>query len=82
MRKKGAFYSALIKKRRYWQKFIKGNDAKAKFSDREVGAVNAWPGQMDGVKLHVSFMKEPDNAMSLMATYGTTDLMGDTRLQA
>ena len=49
LRKNGVFALSLIKKRCYWPKFIKGNDVKALFADHEVGAVNAWTGQLDGV---------------------------------
>ena len=73
---------ALIKKHRYSPKTIKGDDVNTKFADREVGTVDAWPGQLDGVKFHVSYMKEPDYVMILMTTYGTTELMGDARPHA
>ena len=79
LQKKGVFASALIKKRRYWPTFIKGDDVKAHFSDCEVGAVGAWTGNLDGIKFHVSCMKEPEYVMSLMTTYGTTELMGNAR---
>ena len=82
LRKKGVFDSAIIKKRRYWPKFIKVNDVEAHFADCEVGAVNEWPGQMDGAKFHVSCTKEPEYAMILMTTYRTTELMGNTRPRA
>ena len=82
LQKKGVFASALIKKRRYWPKFIKGDDVKAHFADREVGAVNVWQGQLYDVKFHVSCMKEPDYVISLMKTYGTTELMGEARPRA
>ena len=82
LRNKGVFALALIKKGRYWPKFIKGNDVKAQFVDSEVGAVDACPGHMDGVKFHVICIKEPDYGMSLMTTYGTTELMGDARLRS
>ena len=70
---------ALIKKRRYWPKFSKGDDVKAHFADREVGAVDAWPGQLYVINFHVSCMKEPDYVMSLVTVYITTDILGDTR---
>ena len=82
LRKKGVFSSALIKQRCYWPKLIKGNDVKAQFSDCEAGVVNAYPGQMDGVKFHFSCLKELDYVMILITTYGTTELIGDTRLRA
>ena len=82
MRKKGIFASALINNPPYWPKCIKGDNVKSHFADCEVGSVDAWPGQMNGVKFRVSCMKEPDYVMILMTTYGTTDLMDDARLRA
>ena len=73
------FVSALIKNRRYRPKFVKGGEVKAHFSYLEVSAVNLWPSQLDGVMFHVSCMKELDYVMSLMTTYGTTDIMGNAR---
>ena len=80
LQKKGVFASALIKKRCYWPKCIKGDDVKAHFADREVSTVDAWPWQLDGVKFHVSCIKEPDYVMIFMTTYGPAELMGNARL--
>ena len=38
-----------------------------------------WPGQLNGVKFHVRCIKEPDYFISIMTTYGTTELMGNAR---
>ena len=73
LRKKGIFSSALIKKRQYWPKFIHGNDIKAHFDDKEVGATDSWAGKLDDISFHVYAMKEPDYVMSLMSTYGTNN---------
>ena len=67
LRKKGVFASALIKKRRYWPKYIKGDDIK------DVGDANSWAGTLDNIPFHVYAMKEPDYIMSLMSMYGTSD---------
>ena len=37
LRKKGVFASALIKKQRYWPKYIKGDAIKAHFENKNVG---------------------------------------------
>ena len=71
LRKNGVFASALIKKRRYWPKYIRGEEIKDHFKDKEVGDTNSWAGQLDSVPFHVLAMKEPDYVMSLMSTYGT-----------
>ena len=76
------FALTLIKKHRYWPKFIKGGNVKAHVDHHEGSAVDAWPGYLDGVKFHVSCIKEPDYVMRLMTTYGTTELMVDARPHA
>ena len=72
LQKNGVYTSALIKTRRYWLKYIHGEDIKSHFADKEVGATDAWAGKLDGeVPFHIYMMKEPDYIMSLMLTYGT-----------
>lgn len=79
LRMKGVFAAALIKKRRYWPKHIRGDDIAAHFANKEVGAVDAWPGTLLNVPFHVVCMKEPNYVMSLMATYGTLETVGDEK---
>ena len=74
--KKGVFASALIKKRRYWPKFIRGEEIKAHFVDKDVGDADSWAGVLDDKPFHVYTMKEPDYVMSLMSTYS----MSSTRM--
>ena len=69
--KVGLFASALIKKRRYWPKYIRGEEIKEHFKDKAVGEVDAWPGKIDDVPFYVFSMKEPDYVMNIMSTYGT-----------
>jgi len=58
LQKMGVFASALIKKHCYWPKYIQGNAiAEHLFKDREVSAVDAWPGTLDGVKFNIFAMK-------------------------
>ena len=71
LKKKGVYASALIKKRKYWPKHIRGDDIKKHFEDKEIGAADAWQGEMEGVPFHVFGMKDTDYVMSLMSTYGT-----------
>ena len=79
MRKLGVFGAALIKKRRYWPKHIRGDDIAQHFEKKEVGDVDAWPGEMDGVKFHVFCMKEPNYVMSIMSTYGSLTRTGSQK---
>ena len=76
LRRRGVFASALIKKRRYWPKHIKGDEIRDHFVQREVGDVDALPGIMDGVSFHVYAMKEPNYVLSLMSTYGMLERKG------
>ena len=73
LRKKGVFASALIKKRRYWPKYIKVDAIKALFENKDVGDADSWAGTLDNFPFHVYAMKEPDYVMSLMSAYGTND---------
>ena len=70
-KKTGVYASALIKKRQYWPKYIKGDVIRQHFDDKAVGDCDSWKGNMDEVPFHVYAMKEPDYIMSLMSTYGT-----------
>ena len=71
LKKRGVYASALIKKWKYWPKYIKGDAIKEHFDDKDVGDCDSWKGNMDKVPFHVYAMKEPDYVMSLMLTYGT-----------
>ena len=69
--KKGVFASALIKKRRYWLKYIHGDKVKEHFNDKEVGDADSWGDKLEDVPFHVFAMNEPDYVKLLMSTYGT-----------
>ncbi|KAL7578819.1 hypothetical protein ACA910_016040 [Epithemia clementina (nom. ined.)] len=76
LRKKGVFASALIKKRRYWPKYIRGEEIRAHFDGKDVGATDSWRGELDNTPFHIYAMKEPEYVMSLMSTYGTNARTG------
>ena len=76
LKKCGAYASALIKKRKYRPKYIKGNAIRDHFKDKNVGDCDSWKGSMEEVPFHVYTMKEPDYMVSLMSTYGTTQRSG------
>ena len=44
LRKKGLYASALIKKCRFWPKYIRGEEIKTHFESLECGFADAWPG--------------------------------------
>ena len=73
LRKRGVFAHALIKKRKYCPKYIKGDEIKAHFEGLEVGTADAIKGALDHVPFHVFAMKEPDYTMMVMLTYGSNE---------
>ena len=81
LKKRGVYASALIKKRRYWPKFIPGDNIKAHFSTKEVGAADSIAGCLEEIPFHVYCMKEPDYTMMLMSTYGTNSTTNTKRSQ-
>ena len=77
LKKRGVYASALIKKRRFWPKHIKGEEINSHFDDKEVGHADSLPGKIDNVPFHIFSMKEPDYVMKLMSTYSTNELQMD-----
>jgi Transposase IS4 len=76
LRKKGLFAAALIKKRRYWPKYIQGDAVKQHFEGNNVGDADAWNGKFEDIPFYIHAMKEPDYVMSVMSTYGTLERTG------
>ena len=75
LRKKGVFAGALIKKRKYWPKYIDGDAIDKHFVDKEVGETDSRAGVLDGVPFDIFCLKEPEYVMKIMATYsGLTEL--------
>ena len=70
LKKIGVFASALIKKRRYWPKFVPGDTIDKHFEDKEVGETDSLNGQLEGIPYDIFCMKEPDYVMKMMSTYG------------
>jgi hypothetical protein len=77
LKKRGIYAAALIKKRRYWPKWIPGDAIIAHFVDKNVGDVDVLPGMLEDVPFHVFAMKEPDYVMKLMSMYGTNERVGE-----
>ena len=69
----------LLKKRRYWPKYINGDAIWHHFDSKEVGDADSWPGKFDNKNFHVFAMKGPDYVMSLMSTYGTNERVTDRK---
>ncbi len=66
----GVYSSAVIKKRRYWPKYIDSGEIDLHFDLKEVGQTDSLPGTLDGTNFKAFCMKEEDYVMKLMATYG------------
>ena len=79
LRKRGVYSSALIKKRRYWPKYIDGDAVRQHFDSKEVGSTDSWPGILDNHDFHMFAMKESDYVMSLMSAYGTNERITTSR---
>ena len=79
LQKVGVYAHALIKKRRYWLKYVKGDEIVEHFKDKQVGFADALPGMLDGIPVYIFGMKEPDYTMMLMATYGMLGRKGDKK---
>ena len=71
LKKRAIFAAAVIKKRRYWLKHIKGDDIKAAKSVEPLGTQSRLPGKLDNVPFDIFTSNEPDYVMMFMATYGT-----------
>ena len=79
LRKKGLFAVALIKKHRYWPKYIPGDNIISHLAQKGIGELDALQGMLDDVKFHVVAMKEPDYVMMFMTTYGTLPPFGEEK---
>ena len=77
----GVYESAVIKKRRYWPKYINGDAIDLHFESKDIGETDSLPGTLDGINFEVFCMKEEDYVMKLMATYGALRPMegGETK---
>ena len=66
----GVYSSAVIKKRRYWPKYIHGEGIDLHFQTKEVSQGDSLPGTLSGKAFSIFCMKEENYTMKLMATYG------------
>ena len=76
LKKNGVFSSALIKKRRYWPKHVKGDEVKDHFGGKEPGYFDALRGTLDDCPFYVYGMKEPDYVLMFVTTFGSTSRIG------
>ena len=52
-KKRGVNSAALIKKRRYWPKYVPGEAIKEHMKDKDVGDIDCWHGKLDEVPFHL-----------------------------
>ena len=71
LKKMGVFSAALINKIIYWPQYVKGEKIKAHFEDAPVGDSPRFPGEINGVKFDLFFLKDQEYFMILMSTYGS-----------
>lgn len=76
LRRRGVFASAVIKKRRYWPKYIDGDEIKLYFAFKDVGHADSIGGTLEDVPFDVFCMKDDGYVNMLMSTYGTNELVG------
>ena len=81
LRKAGVFSSAMIKKRRYWPRYVKGEQIKEHFAGKEAGAFDAMKGKLQNTDFYIYGMKEPDYVLLFMTTYGREGRQGPEQLR-
>jgi Transposase IS4 len=79
----GVYSPAVIKKRRYWPKYIDGEGIDQYFQTKEVGQCDSLPGTLSGKTFSIFCMKEENYTMKLMAMYGAlVDIDGSKTLRS
>ena len=64
------FASAVIKKRRYWPKYVPGKAMDDHMSSRSLGDTSSVKGTLDGTPYNLFMMRDKDWVMKMMTTYG------------
>jgi hypothetical protein len=77
LKKKGVFSAAVIKKRRYWPKHIKGDEFKEHFGGTEIGHADCISGTLGNVPFHIFCMQDAGYVTMFMSTYGRLEKMGE-----
>ena len=65
----GVFAGALIKKRKYWPKWIDSDAIGKRMEDRAVGKCASFRGELNSIDYDIFCMKEPEYVMKIMSTY-------------
>ena len=73
LKMKGVFAAVVIKKWRYWPKYIEGNETKSAKESEAIGTQSILPGTLLDVPFDVFTSHKPDYFMIFMSTYGTIE---------
>ena len=76
LRSRGVYASAVIKKRRYWPKHIKGDEIERHMKDKNIGDIDVINGNINDIAYKVFCLKDAGYVMKLKSTYGT-DLVNE-----
>ena len=71
LKKRGVYAAAVIKKRRYWPKHVKGDEIKAAKVQQPLGTQSRLPGKYDNIPFDLFTSNEPDYVQIFTSTYGT-----------
>ena len=71
LRNFGVYASAVIKKRRYWPAYVKGDAIEKKMMQKNIGECDAIEGSLFGTKYSLFFLRDSKYIMKLMTTYGS-----------
>ena len=64
------YVGALIKKQRYWPKYVPGQRIEEHFQTKDVDDTDSLHGKMNGIPYDIVCMKEPNYIMNIVSTYG------------
>ena len=70
LKKVGVYAGDLIKKRRYWSKYVPDERIEEPFQTKDVSGTDSLYDEMDGVPYDIFCMKESNYIMKTMNTYG------------
>jgi len=73
----GVHTQFMIKKRRYWPKYIDGDEISNHFSDKNIGDYDRKRFQLEGTDLYTHCMKEDGYVLSVVSSFGTDTRMGN-----
>ena len=71
--KRGLFSSAVIKKHRYWPKYVPGKKVREYFVEELVGTSDALSALLENTPFHIFCLKEKNHVMILILTYRTME---------